>query len=513
MLFALLLGAATSVQAASLSCSDFIPPLPASQTMGVYDGNVVGAPPANFTVDIDCTIQNFPASNPFATNLGFDNAVPRFAILNNVIHDGQMPCNIGAGHKLWFTNGSVTGIPESCQSFVVPAETIDKQAPASAGIGDPFTYTLTLPSMQLPAGAPSPNELTNVVIWDDLNATGADLSLVGLPVITRAGLPLTEGVDYTFTDVAGSLTFNILSILIGDQIVIEITAVLNDTGANVVGASFTNTAKWQFVREIDVNSDGFIDPVTEIFTLPGEWGVATMTIAEPDLVLTKTADQTTLNLGVVANFTIDIQNTGGSDAWNVTVLDRQPDSLNAGMCDYDPTTTITAELFSAGGTSIQGPASPASGLYTATYDSGTCELVVTTSSLMPIGPTEYLRITFQSELDVGSTADPFPLINIAAATQWFSGDPGGAYPVSTYTAALTDGTPLVTDHEDNFTITTTLSGYFFQKTVENRTTGENPAVGAAPGDQLRYRLRLFNLDQTFNAITIADVLDITLFDM
>ena len=505
-LFILLSATAVSVQAVQVACSD-------APYNGLIDGNVYPVPPANIKIDVSCTIQNFPASNPLGSNFSFDNAVPLLAIFDNVIHTGQMSCNTGAGHKIWFTNGSVTDIPASCQNFVIPAETIDKQSPASVGIGDPFTYTLTLPSMQFPAGAPSPNNLTDIVIWDDLNATGADLSLVGLPVVSLGGIPLTQGIDYTFVDVGGLLTFNMLSIVTGDQIVIEITAVLNNTGANVVGATFTNTAKWQFVREIDVNEDGFIDPLTEIFTLPGEWGVATMTIAEPDLVVTKTADQTTLNLGVVANFTIDIQNNGGSDALNVTVLDRLPTSANAGMCVYDPTTgPITAQVFSAGGTPVTSALSPGA-LYTATYDSGTCELLVTiTSPLVTIGPTEYLRIKFESQLDPTSTADPFPLTNIAAATQWYSGDPAGAYPVRSYTRALTDGTPAAIDHEDSFTITTTLTGYFFQKTVQNLTTGDNPALAAAPGDTLRYRLRLFNLDQTFNAITITDTLDPGFFD-
>ena len=503
------MGMVSAVQAVQVDCS-------AAPYNGLIDGNIYPVPPANIKIDTNCTIQNFPASNPLNTNFSFDNAVPLLAIFDNVIHTGQMSCNTGAGHKIWFTNGSVTDIPASCQNFVIPAETIDKQPPVgqtSAGIGDPFTYTLTLPSMQFPAGDPSPNNLTDVVIWDDLNATGADLSLVGTPVVSLGGVPLTEGVDYTFTNVGGLLTFNIPSITTGIQIDIEITVVLNDTPANVVGASFTNTAKWQFVREIDVNEDGFIDPLTEIFTLPGEWGVATMVIAEPDLILTKTADQTTLNIGVVATFTIDIQNNGGGSAWNVTMLDRIPEDVNAGMCDYDPTTgPITAQVFSAAG-------SPVTGLlllgthYTATYDAVACELSVEiTSPLVKIEPTQYLRITFQSQLNGDSTADPFPLINTAAATQWFSADPAGAYPARTYTRALTDGTPAIIDHEDSFTITTTLSGYIFQKTVENLSTGVNPATTAAGGDQLRYRLRLFNVDQTFNDITIEDVLDPGLFD-
>ncbi len=47
---------------------------------------------------------------------------------------------------------------------MIPAETIDKQAPATtATIGLPFTYTLTMPAMNFPVGEdPSPNDLGNI---------------------------------------------------------------------------------------------------------------------------------------------------------------------------------------------------------------------------------------------------------------------------------------------------------------------------------------------------------------
>ena len=59
---------------------------------------------------------------------------------------------------------------------------------------------------------------------------------------------------------------------------------------------------------------------------------------------------------------------------------------------------------------------------------------------------------------------------------------------------LTDGTPNVLDHEDEHTTTVELRGYFFEKTVANLTTGANPTTSAAPGDTLRYTLRLQTTD-------------------
>ena len=109
-------------------------------------------------------------------------------------------------------------------------------------------------------------------------------------------------VPHTFSNVGGLLTFDNFPIVpAGQQFVIEITVVLNDTPANVPGTQFINTAKWDFGRLID---GMFYEP------LPGEWGVTPpMTIAAPVLVVTKSGPAT-MNLGQWGNFVIDVQNTG-----------------------------------------------------------------------------------------------------------------------------------------------------------------------------------------------------------
>src|SRR3546814_19753388 len=63
-----------------------------------------------------------------------------------------MSCNAVAGHKIWFTNGSSTGIHDNCQNLLIPVEKIDKQSPGpTAAIGVPFTYRLTIPVLFDPA--------------------------------------------------------------------------------------------------------------------------------------------------------------------------------------------------------------------------------------------------------------------------------------------------------------------------------------------------------------------------
>src|SRR5207245_7329463 len=56
----------------------------------------------------------------------------------------------------------------------------------------------------------------------------------------------------------------------------------------------------------------------------------------PDLVLTKTGPAT-MNPGQLGQFGLNVQNTGTSDAWNATILDRLPKaSPTGGMCSATP---------------------------------------------------------------------------------------------------------------------------------------------------------------------------------
>ena len=504
--FVLLSGAANTAQAAEKFCSDF--------PGGVIDG-FVDAVPTQITVDTDCTFLNFPASNPLTATINFQTTDPTIylIIFNNVVFTGNMAC-ASIDHRLWFVNGSDYGSGNKCQDLFIPAESIIKENPVqpSASIGVPFTYTLTLPALQI-LGDPSLNDLHTVTLWDDLTATGADLTFVSINAYDKGTLaPVTLVPETNPLALGGVWTPKNLSyepiplITAGTQIVVEITVVLDDTAANTPGTQFINTAKWVFGRLIE---GVFYDP------LPGEYGVTPpMTIAEPDLVVTKSSPDTALNLGIPASFTIDVQNNGGSDAWNATIIDEFPDGPFAGTCDFDPTTGpgFSAQLFQADGvTPVSGPLIQGVD-FTATYDGfPQCDLTLTMlTAAAVIGPTQRLIINYQTELDGTTTADNVPLTNVAGATEWFSGD--GILPRRVFNRILTDGTPGTIDHEDSYTLTTGLSGYFFQKTVQNLTTGENPGITAAPGDRLAYRLRVFNVDQIIDNITITDILDPSLFN-
>jgi hypothetical protein len=241
LFFVLLLGAASP----ALACKAF---------GGVIDGDVIGAAPSGqVQIDSNCTIRNFPVSNPLTTNFSFfqpGNSKQKYLVVfDNVVHTGSMSCNATHEHKIWFTNGSSTSIQDGCQNLLIPVEKIDKQNPAAtASIGVPFTYTLTIPVLFDPGtggvinNAGSVNDLHTIVITDDLNATGAALTLVGTPSITY--LLSGAAVPHTFSNVGGLLTFSDFPVIAaGEQIVIDVTVVLDDVPSNSVGTQFINTAK------------------------------------------------------------------------------------------------------------------------------------------------------------------------------------------------------------------------------------------------------------------------------
>ena len=65
-----------------------------------------------------------------------------------------------------------------------------------------------------------------------------------------------------------------------------------------------------------------------------------------------------MNLGQWGNFAIDVQNTGQSDAWNVSLRDLLPNGATGGMCNLTPE-ILSAQVFAADGVTAgpgQGPA-------------------------------------------------------------------------------------------------------------------------------------------------------------
>jgi uncharacterized repeat protein (TIGR01451 family) len=476
---------------------------------GVIDGFVNRVSPSQINIDGNCTIRNFSASNPLTSNISWygNNPTSWLLIFDNVVFTGNMSCNLNSqGNRIWFVNGSTSTLKASCLNLLIPVEKINKQnppGPATAAIGVPFTYKMTIPVLFDPATGTvsnangSPNDLHGITVWDDLNATGADLSFV-----SERAYWLSNGtpVPHTFSNVGGALTFDNFPVVpAGQQFVIEVTVVLNDTPTNVPGKSFINTAKWDFGRLI---GGVYYEP------LPGEWGITPpMTIAAPVLTLTKSGP-TTMNLGQWGNFAIDVRNTGTIDAFNATIRDVLPHGATGGMCDLTPE-ILSAQVFAADGVTPiagKGPLSAGSG-YSLNYSAApACSLDLTILTVAgKIGPNERLIVRYRTQLDT-NTQNGVALTNVAGAIQWFNGDSSVANRKAS-TRTLTNGTPGVLDHEDAHTVTAAVTGYFFDKTVADLTSGVNPAKTAAPGDKLRYTLRLRTTSQALSGFSIFDDMD------
>ena len=493
VLFALLLGATSPALAAEKFCSD--PPY-----FGVIDGDR-NPVPNQITIDADCTFKNFPQSNPLTSTLNFqtnDDSI-YLIIFDNVYYTGNMACS-NIDHRIWFSNSSYYGANNACQDLFIPVETIDKNNPAgqtTAAIGVPFTYTATLPAMNL-GGGPSVNDLHYVTFWDDFTATGADLTFVSINAYyLGSGAPVTLVRETDPAAAGGAWTPKNLSyepiplIHAGEQIVVEITVVLDDTANNTSGTQFINTAKWQFGRLID---GVFYEP------LPGEWGETDpMTIVEPALVVTKTGPSSVINFGEWSEFTVDVFNSGtwAGDAWNVNIADILPsassNSFNGGMCDMTPEVT---------GVTLAGVPLTLNTDYLLSYTG--CDLNLDLlEAAGPIGPDEHLVIDYRTQVDADSENGAV-LTNVAAAAQWTNDQDETTG--QTYSCPPTDGTVGVADCQDAHDLLVALSGYFFEKTVADPATGELVTT-AQPGETLRYTLSLGSIDESLIDVSFYDDLN------
>ena len=175
------------------------------------------------------------------------------------------------------------------------------------------------------------------------------------------------------------------------------------------------------------------------------------------------------------------------------------------MSTYSPVPTVTARIFAADGvTPVTAPLVNGTD-YQLTWNGGSSsagQLTLTMLDTTKIAPTQRLIITYKAQLDSTGVASGTTYTNIAGATKWFSANSSSG---GEYVRAITDGTPGTLDFQDAYTVTAALSGYYFQKTVRDLTTGTYPATAAFPGDRLHYTLLLQNFTwPALNGITITD---------
>ncbi|MRR33088.1 DUF11 domain-containing protein [bacterium] len=539
-LLLLVLGAASRAQAAGVLCSQFSE----KGVQGVVDGNnpvTLAAVQAasTFGIDMNCTVKNFPQSMggfPITNiNFNFPGQQSFYISFQNVYYYGNMSCNDPTHSEFWiyWAPGGYNNISPKCQEFMVPVDAVKKENPpaqTTAAVGVPFTYTVKMPLMgKLDATGTfqyladfDDADLANVVITDDLTTTGAALSYVsnrawlvnpttGVRTPLNGGAPLTLGASGTWlanhpgivSDAVKHLVFSYennpsLALLPArHNVEIDLTVILDSSPANVnlPGTQFSNTANMWFDKPI--NSVYMVD----LQAWPGK--TPPMVIVGPDLTLNKTGSLTTVNVDSTVDYTLDVQNVGGGDAWNPTITDNIP----SGMSANSPVSTVTARIFASDGvTPVSAPLVNGTD-FTLTWSGGSGspgQLTLTLLDTTKIAPTQRLIITYQAQIDSTGVVSGTSLTNIAGATRWFSANSSQAGRRQ-YDRTITDGTPGILDFQDAWTVTAALSGYYFQKTVRDLTTGTYPAITAFPGDRLHYTLLLQNFTwPPLNDVTIID---------
>ncbi|MGW8248521.1 MAG: isopeptide-forming domain-containing fimbrial protein, partial [Acidiferrobacterales bacterium] len=408
------------------------------------------------------------------------------------------------GSAMGMRNGSLPIITgdvndyESTATATIPVQTatINKlrisdtyDATPNVRIGDTVTYELRL---NLPEAT-----ISNVVLNDTLPQGLRFERVVSVNGDTTS--PYSSVAPFTYTDI-GAPTVT------GDPTTGPTT--VNWNLGQIVNAGDNNSSNNTFVIRYEAivlsgvlpqaNNTPLTNTVTLDYTLggtpvPQQSDSETINVIQPDLVMTKTGPAG-VQFGYTSTFTLNLQNTGTSTAWDTTVTDRLPnlDPAAGGMCDTPPS-GFTAGIYTSGGT-------PVTTLTQGTdYDvnwspAPTCELTFTMkSTAAAIASTQRLIITYQAMPD-NDNAGGVSLTNVAGATEWFSQDTAGTGAtgqIETYTRSLTNGTPTITDHEDAHTVVTEIPALNFEKTVSNVTTSGSGS-SASPGDQLHYTITVTN---------------------
>jgi hypothetical protein len=374
----------------------------------------------------------------------------------------------------------------------------------TAAPGDVLRYTLRFRSTD--------TALASFRIFDELDALNAQASFVP-GTLTLVTYPPTADISGTSATGGargtGLLDIRNLSLPANAEVLIEFEITL--AGALASGTVVANQSAGRlpngttFQLSDDPNVNGVADP-----DVVGDEDPTRITIAvppvPPELVVDKSGPAT-MNLGQWGDFAINVQNVALSEAWDVTLRDVLPNGPTGGMCDIAPE-ILSAQVFAADGvTPVPGKGPLAAGIdYLPSWTAASCQLdLAMLSAAASLGPNQRLIVRYRTQLDSG-TQDGVALTNVAGAIEWFDADDSSPGRVP-FNRPLTNGTVGIADHQDAHTVNAALTGFFFEKTVADLTSGANPATTAGPGDVLRYTLRFRSTDEALANFRIFDELD------
>jgi uncharacterized repeat protein (TIGR01451 family) len=352
--------------------------------------------------------------------------------------------------------------------IVVPGLAITKQVSVVGG-------GAALPGGQLDylvhVTNPSTSPATTVVITDDLNSAGAGRLTFVNPAPTMNGS--TAGVTVVGSVITANYSAVNGPLPPGQSIDVRFRAQI--AAGIPAGTILTNTALVTWNTPTETSSASVSIAIGETST--------------PNLTLTKTGPAT-MSLGQLGQFGLNVQNTGVTDAWNATILDRLPKpSPTGGMCSFTPQ-ILSAQVFQVNGVTPvpgKGPLVPGTDFSISYNGAPTCELTLTMlTAAATISQNQRLIINYQTQLDANSQ-NGATLTNVAGAIQWFDGNSTSPNR-KTFTGPLTNGTPGVLDNQDAHTVTVVMSQLTITKQVSVVGGG-----AAMPGGQLDYLVHVTNI--------------------
>jgi uncharacterized repeat protein (TIGR01451 family)/fimbrial isopeptide formation D2 family protein len=378
---------------------------------------------------------------------------------------------IAPGGNAFFSleGGSLTKIV----AVVIPGLEITKQVSVVGGgpalPGGQLDYLVHVTN---PSTNPPNFQATSVVITDDISSAGA-----GLLTFVNPPAPTMNGSAAGVTVVGSVLTANYSAVngpLQPGQS-IDVRFRVQIAAGVPAGTTITNTALVTWNNPQQTSSASVSINIGQT--------------SAPNLVLTKTGPAA-MSLGQLGQFGLNVQNTGVSDAWNATIVDRLPQSApTGGMCSFTPQ-ILNAQVFQANGVTPvagKGPLVPGTD-FSITYNGApTCTLTLTMlTAAATISQNQRLIINYQTQIDANSQ-NGVTLTNVAGATQWFDG-PSTAPNRNTFTGPLTNGTPGVLDNQDAHTVTVVVNLLTITKQVTVVGGG-----AAQAGGQLDYLVHVTNV--------------------
>src|SRR5215472_1653461 len=349
---------------------------------GLEDDGICGGPPgwtfSPLGPDPQCAIATDPHHyGPAGINYTI------FSPFSGIVNFGNGGIPPGGNAFFSLEGGNLTKIVV----VVIPGLAITKQVTVVGGgaalPGGQLDYLVHVTN---PSNNPPNFQASSVVITDDINSAGAGrLTFVNPPAPTMNGS--TTGVTVAGTILTADYSTSNGPLQPGQFIDIKFRVQI--AAGLAAGTTLTNTG-------------------VVTWNTPQQTASATASIdiggtSTPDLTLTKTGPAT-MSPGVLAQFGLNVQNTGLNDAWNATILDRLPSGPTGGMCSSTPQ-VVSAQVFQADGiTAVPGKGPLVAGTdFSISYSQPTCQLTLNMlTAAATISQNQRLIISYRTQLDANS---------------------------------------------------------------------------------------------------------------